>query len=222
MQLVVGLGNPGVAYAATRHNVGFRVLDEMACRRGLSFTRSGNLYAWTEEDSACGKLVLLKPLTYMNLSGSAVLAWAERSGVRLVGVLPAEADTAAVTGGDSGPDGLATTRVILNPIVVCDDLTLPLGSLRIRARGSAGGQKGLAAIIEAVGGQDFPRIRLGIGPQQRSLDPEDWSSYVLQPFAPEEDEVVAALVTCAADAVACLLVAGVQKASTTFNRRGEA
>lgn len=200
MQLVVGLGNPGAEYEATRHNVGYRVLDELARRRGLRFRRETGRYALAEDGTGEDRLVLLKPLTYMNRSGDALRAWAARNGRRVTGRREEEG---------------------LVPVVVCDDLALPLGSLRVRSRGSAGGQKGLASIIGAIGGGEFPRVRLGIAGGRGEVPPEQWSDYVLDPFTAAEEEVVGELVLLAADALETLLAEGPVEAAGRHNRRRE-
>ncbi len=201
MQLVVGLGNPGAVYATTRHNLGFRVLDELVGRWGLAYTMLQNQYAWAEWSTGKGICILLKPLTFMNLSGLALAAWAVRHAQGLSGA------------GDS--EGLV-------PVVVCDDLALPLGAVRIRRRGSAGGQKGLESIVQTLGGQEFPRMRLGIGPRSGSLPPQEWTEYVLQPFPPGEAEVARELVLYAVDALQCLVRDGPEVAAVRFNRGGAA
>lgn len=198
MQLVVGLGNPGPAYAVTRHNLGFRVVDALAGLLNLNFVQEGSLYSATEITPDRDQVVLLKPLTYMNLSGQALLAWSKHHAVALSG----EEEDSGVT-----------------PVVVCDDLALPLGSLRIRSRGSAGGQKGLASLLGVLGSEEIPRVRLGIGPPDSDLVPEAWSEYVLEPFASAELELAEELVTLAADAVIFLLTAGAREAAARFNRR---
>jgi PTH1 family peptidyl-tRNA hydrolase len=198
VNVVVGLGNPGLEYAHTRHNVGFRVVDEIARRYNWRYERQKGRYLWAEGPAAAGPLILLKPLTYMNRSGEALRGWAARQGVRLTGAADA--------------DGLA-------PIVICDDLALPLGSLRIRARGCSGGQKGLESIIRVLGGDMFPRIRLGIAGREGPIPPEQWSDYVLEPFQPEERDAVAELVAYAVEALECLLAEGAQAAASRYNRR---
>jgi PTH1 family peptidyl-tRNA hydrolase len=199
LQLIVGLGNPGVEYESTRHNVGYRVLDELARRLGTRFRRETRQYAQAEVESDGEHLVLLKPLTYMNRSGQALRAWSARTGHR-------------VTGQQAQEEGLV-------PIVVCDDLALPLGSLRIRSRGSAGGQKGLASLIEVLGGQEFPRLRLGIAGGDGVIPPEQWSDYVLEPFTSAEAEAVAELIVLATDALQLLLREGPAAAAARCNRR---
>ena len=144
MKLVVGLGNPGRAYEHTRHNAGWQVLDEFAKRRGAAFRRSWCRPVQTAKTAleGAGNLLLVKPLTYMNLSGN---------------VLPAL----------MRPGGLAAKDLI----VVADDVNLPLGQLRIRARGSAGGHNGLKSVIASLGTEEFVRVRVGVGEQEegRSL-----------------------------------------------------
>jgi len=182
----MGLGNPGARYASTRHNIGFRVCEELAARLRAVFAP-----AWPEYRAAVvGDLTLLEPLTYMNRSGDALAAWRDRAG---------------------HPDAL--------PVVVCDDLHLPLGSLRIRERGGAGGQNGLESVLAAVGHEDVARVRLGVGPRTGAVPPEAWADYVLEPFAADEQDAVADLVGRAADAVLCLLESGVQAAASRHNWR---
>ncbi len=203
MQLVLGLGNPGPLYARTRHNVGFRCLEAVAARLGWSFAEAGPAYRSAVGAGPGGPLTLLLPLTYMNRSGDALVAWSAATG-RRVGVPR-----------DGEPD-------VLVPIVVCDDLHLPLGSLRIRGGGGDGGQQGLASVLRAAGGQDVPRLRLGVGPAAGAVPPADWAAYVLAPFAPAEETAVAEMVGCGAEALLCLLEHGWRTASERYNRRGDA
>ena len=203
MQLVVGLGNPGLRYAATRHNVGFGVVDALASRWGAAFRTEPHCLVAAAAGPA-GPVTLLKPLTFMNRSGDAVVAWADRRGVAVSGLTPAMAS--------------AEAEPPISPVVVCDDLALPLGSLRIRQRGSAGGQKGLASVIAAVGGECLPRVRLGIAGGDQILAPEQWSAYVLAPFTPDEQSVAAELIVRAAEAVILLLAEGPVVAAATYNR----
>ncbi len=203
MQLVVGLGNPGPRYAATRHNLGFGVVDALATRWGAVFRTEPHYLAATAAGPA-GPVTLLKPLTYMNRSGEAVVAWADGRGVAVSGLPPATATDEA--------------EPPIVPVVVCDDLALPLGSLRIRAQGSAGGQKGLASVIAAVGGDCLPRVRLGIAGCDQIVAPEQWSDYVLAPFTEDEQSTVADLISRAAAAVVLLLAEGPGVAAETYNR----
>jgi peptidyl-tRNA hydrolase, PTH1 family len=184
--LVAGLGNPGERYAGTRHNIGFLVVDELAGRLSGKWRRSLRFHAWMSEGTLGGmRALLVKPLTYMNESGDAV--------GRILRYRGAE------------PDRLA---------VVLDDADLPLGRLRIRARGSSGGHRGLLSIIQAVGSEDFVRIRVGIG---RETDGRGLVDYVLASFSPEEREIVDGAIERAAEAVVCVMESGVEAAMNAFN-----
>ena len=190
--LIVGLGNPGREYSASRHNVGFRVVEALARAHGLAFSRRQGTRSFVAQGMAAGSpLVLAKPQTFMNLSGKAV-----GSLVRLLGVLPERL------------------------LVIYDDLDLPLGRVRLRPDGSSGGHKGMRSIIEALGTQAFPRLRVGIDRPPGSMDPAE---YVLLPFAPQELSLVAEAIQTAADAVECWLSAGIVDAMGRYNQpaRGE-
>jgi PTH1 family peptidyl-tRNA hydrolase len=206
VQLVLGLGNPGERYAATRHNVGFRCVEEVARRLGLAFGEVTSTYRAAVGEGPGGRLTLLEPLTYMNRSGLAVLDWSQRTGLPVV---------------DPGqpPDLQDPGASPVVPVVVCDDLHLPLGSIRIRPGGSDGGQNGLASVLEAVATTAVPRLRLGVGPAEGELDPADWADYVLQPFAASEQEQVDGLVTRASDALLDLIEFGPAEAAARHNRR---
>lgn len=169
MRLIVGLGNPGRRYNGTRHNVGFEVVAELARRHGLGAAREKFQGEIVEARIANRKTLLLCPLTYMNESGASVQPTRDFYKLEL--------------------DQL---------IVVCDDFQLPVARLRFRARGSAGGQKGLQNVIRRLGSQEFPRLRIGVGP----LPPErDVSAFVLSRFAPEDREAIDLAVKRAADAL---------------------
>lgn len=199
MQLIIGLGNPGPRYARTRHNMGFLCLEALAREHGLAFgpIRAGCMAA---AGAIAGRdVVLLKPLTYMNRSGEAVAAWLRREGPE-GGVAPDP---------DTGPPA---------PLAIVDDIALPLGALRLRARGSAGGHNGLASLERVLGGEGYPRLRLGVGPEG-SLDPADWADYVLEDFADQERERVDDLAEYGAAAVAAFLAHGLDVAGGRFNRR---
>jgi PTH1 family peptidyl-tRNA hydrolase len=170
MRLAIGIGNPGAAYADTRHNLGFLVLDELARRHGLSWSkRWSSLAADWPQAPGDGTVVLLKPQTFVNASGEAVQAAAAFYKIPLSEIL-----------------------------VVVDDLNLPLGTLRLRASGSAGGHNGLRDIEERLG-PGYPRLRLGIG--QAALGAGAQIGHVLGSFAPHEQEAVRAMVVRAADGV---------------------
>ena len=187
MRIVVGLGNPGREYAQTRHNVGFMVVDELA-RRGAAEGPRKKFRAELFEGVLAGqKVVLLKPQTFMNLSGRSVreaVAWYR---------LPAE-----------------------DLLVVQDDLDLPFGGLRLRARGTAGGHNGVASVVASLGTTEVPRLKIGIG--RGRADPE---SYVLARFSPEQERELPDLIVQAADAVELWLAEGIVASMNRVNRRVE-
>ena len=185
MKLVVGLGNPGSKYQGTRHNVGFMVAALLAQQAGGEKPKS-RFDADTVEISLAGERVLLVcPLTYMNLSGKSVLA------ARDFYKIPND-----------------------SILVVCDDFHLPLGRLRLRPGGSAGGQKGLQNIIQRLGTQQIPRLRLGIGPVPGSWNPAD---FVLGKFTKDQQTEVELMVAQAAEAVRFWCQGGMQAAMNRFN-----
>jgi len=170
MKLAVGLGNPGRKYQGTRHNIGFAVIAELAKRLGAGRPKEKFHGELVEAELEGERLLLLGPLTYMNNSGTSVLA------ARDYFALPNE-----------------------SLLVICDDLNLPLAKLRFRPGGSAGGHKGLADIIDRLGAEEFPRLRIGIG-----SPPEHWDAtdFVLARFAEPERPEIEQAVSAAADAVA--------------------
>ena len=184
--LVAGLGNPGREYAATRHNVGFLVADELARRYGGSWRSkfSGDL-SEVRVDGA--RVALLKPQTYMNLSGRSVQPAARFFKVE--------------------PDAL---------LVVHDEVDLEPGRLQLRAGGGLAGHNGLRSVAQALGSQEFLRLRVGVGRPQRG-DPRPVADVVLDPFDAHED--VDGLVARAADAVEALLAAVLADAQPRFNER---
>ena len=186
--MVVGLGNPGRAYKATRHNAGWMVLDEFASRRGAAFHKAAFRPVETATASldGAGNLLLVKPLTYMNESGTVLPALMRKNGVE--------------------PKDL---------VVVLDDVSLPLGKLRIRAGGSAGGHHGLESVIEHGGSPDIPRLRVGILTEKR--EGRDLKDYVLEPVGQEELQLLRESVARAADALECLLAKGIDTAMNTYN-----
>ncbi len=188
MKLIAGLGNPGRQYADSRHNVGFVVVDELARRWRSDAPRfearvQGEL---GRVERGGQSVLLLKPMTYMNLSGQSVsAAWRYYK--------------------------LAQTDVL----VIYDDLDLPVGQLRVRAGGSAGGHKGLADILRHFGSEQVARIRIGIGKVDRTATVE----HVLGRFAPDERDTIQAALGQAADAAECWLAEGIDAAMNRFNRR---
>jgi PTH1 family peptidyl-tRNA hydrolase len=185
VKLVVGLGNPGPQYRDTPHNVGFRVADELAARwRVESQWRLDWDSMWVRSGPGPSAVLLLKPQTYMNLSGPAVQQAAAYFQIALPDVL-----------------------------VVVDDVALPLGRLRARRGGSAGGHNGLRSVIQHLG-TDFPRLRIGVG---RGESDADLSNYVTGRFPPGVRAEVEAAVLRAADASEVFLADGIERVMNVFN-----
>ena len=184
--LLVGLGNPGEKYENTRHNVGFQVIDELAERQGKPVQRL-KFKALTALLTISGeKVLVMKPVTYMNLSGEAVRPAADFYKI------PPE-------------------RIL----VVSDDVALPAGRLRIRAKGSAGGHNGLKNIIQHLGTDQFPRIRIGVG--EKPSPDYDLADWVLGRPQGEDRQAVDAAIRRAADAVECILAQGLERGMGKFN-----
>ena len=182
--IIVGLGNPGPEYAQTRHNVGFWCVDRLASDHSIAFSRHRSTLIG--EGVIDGhRVVLAKPRTFMNRSGEAVVYLLARYRV--------------------SPQEL---------LVVYDDMDLPVGKIRLRPSGSAGGHKGMKSITESVGTQDFPRLRFGIG---RAPEGSDAVEYVLGTMPAEEDEAANAAVLRIVEAVAGVLNEGVSAAMNRFN-----
>jgi len=185
MKLVVGLGNPGAKYKGTRHNVGFEVAARLAAKFASSPPRAKFQGEIVEATVAGNKALLLTPLTYMNASGASVLA--TRDFYRIENQ---------------------------NILVVCDDFALPLGKLRLRAKGSSGGQNGLDDILRRLGTDELPRLRIGVGPLPAGWDA---AGFVLGRFANEEQPEIAAAIERAADAAAIWLEQGLGAAMNRYN-----
>jgi PTH1 family peptidyl-tRNA hydrolase len=188
MKLIVGLGNPGREYEMTRHNLGFMLIDRLFTLGGGRRFRSESSAKVAEVTLAGQRVLLAKPQTYMNLSGDAVRPLLDRYG-------------------EGQPANL---------LVASDDVALPFGMIRVRARGSAGGQKGLKSIIERVGTQEFARVRLGVKPDH-PLD--DLSKFVLAPIRNRDREQLDETLERAVDAVTVILAEGVGRAMARFNER---
>jgi len=187
MKMIVGLGNPGYEYQLTPHNLGFMAVDRLARECDLELT-----HREAQALTACAwiegqQVMLAEPQTYMNLSGMAVARLAEKYGVE-----------------------------VSDLIVLVDDVDLPLGSLRIRPRGSAGGHKGLKSVMGALGSGDFVRVRMGIRPDEPI---EDMVAYVLTRFRPVDLRIVDEMVNQASEALHLILKEGTQTAMNRFNRR---
>ena len=184
--LVVGLGNPGEKYENTRHNVGFLTVDELAERARVPVQKLKHRALTNTLEVGSVKVLLMKPVTYMNLSGEAV--------------------------------GEAARFYKLPPervLVISDDVSLPVGKLRIRKGGSAGGHNGLKSIIQHLGTDQFPRIKVGVG--QKPHPDYDMADWVLSKFAVEDLKTITEAIRKAADAVECLIQEGPDKAMNRFN-----
>lgn len=185
MRLVVGLGNPGRKYQGTRHNVGFEVLAALARKYATGPVRGKFEGEVSEVIQGDCRALLLCPLTYMNRSGASVRAAYDFYKLQLPQLL-----------------------------VVCDDFNLPLGKLRFRAAGSAGGQKGLADIIQRLGSDEFARLRIGIGAPPADWDPVD---YVLSRFRDDERELMEASIQQAVRGVSDWMTQGVEHCMNHYN-----
>ena len=185
MKIVVGLGNPGDKYDGTRHNVGFDVLAELGRRWGAGKPKVRFEAAVAEIACDAGKLLLVAPQTFMNLSGRSVQQFVRFFQTELTDVL-----------------------------VVCDDLNLNVGQLRLRASGSAGGQKGLQSILTCLGSEAVPRLRLGIGRPPTNFDAAD---YVLSRFRKDELDQMDGVIVRAASAVEIWVSGGISVAMNQFN-----
>lgn len=183
--LIIGLGNPGREYKDNRHNIGFMLIDRLAVRIDARGIKLQSKAIVTSGFYEERKLILAKPQTYMNLSGQSV------QGLLHFYKIPSE-----------------------NLMVAHDDLDLPLGTIRIRPGGGAGGQRGMASTIERLGTKDFPRLRLGIGRPPGRMAPAD---YVLQNFSRAEMLIVSETLDRAADAVLTFITEGLNAAMNRFN-----
>ena len=184
--IVVGLGNPGKEYERTRHNAGFRAIDILAEKLGVRIDKLKfqGLYCQTNYNGS--KIFLLKPQTYMNLSGRSVLQL-------------------------SAYFNVPPQRII----VMFDDISLEPGRLRLRADGSAGGHNGIKSIIQEVGSQAFPRVKIGVGAKP---NPEyDLADWVLSTFSASEEKALGPALERAADAALCIIDKGCAEAANRFN-----
>ncbi len=194
MKVILGLGNPGRQYEATRHNVGWWVLDHLADVWHFDgWKRDGE--AMVSTASVGGSRVrLIKPLTYMNLSGSVLKNYLRRPFW-------------------TPPKDL---------LVIVDDVALPVGRFRIRARGSAGGHNGLRSVGTALGNQEYPRLRIGVGPtEERKNIYEDLADFVLAPFARDEREDILGLMPKLNSSVETWIREGTEGAMNSHNRDGD-
>jgi PTH1 family peptidyl-tRNA hydrolase len=187
-KLIVGLGNPGLIYAASRHNIGFAVLKSLAGSLKIIFKRDSSVSALVANKKLFQQdLVLALPQTYMNLSGQAVGALLKKFKVKAQ-----------------------------NLLVVCDDLDLELGKMKIRPQGSSGGQRGIKSIIEQLGTQDFSRLRIGIG---RPPGSQDAAKYVLSGFLRKEKTAVKHMEEEAVSCCISWVESGIEKTMNMFNKK---
>lgn len=184
--LIVGLGNPGKQYERTRHNAGFRAIDLLSNQLGCKIDKGKfqGLYGQTTYQGF--KLFLLKPQTFMNLSGRSVLQL-------------------------SAYYNIPPQRII----VLFDDISLEPGRLRVRADGSAGGHNGIKSIIQELGSQDFPRVKIGVGAKPHAE--QDLADWVLSAFSASEEKDLSAALPHAGDAALCIMEHGVPEAANRFN-----
>jgi len=183
VKLIVGLGNPGIEYQHTPHNLGFEVVDCIANDCGVEIRNRQCKALTARTEIGSGPVLLVKPETFMNLSGTAVRELVEKYEIKI------ETDL----------------------IAIYDELDLPLGTIRIRERGSSAGHNGMKSIIGSLGTQEFLRIRLGIAPETR----------ILKPFRKSQRKVADEMIATAADAVEMILKEGVAAAMNRFNRKAE-
>ena len=187
MKLIVGLGNPEAQYNGTRHNIGFDVVESIAASFGAGFSRGKGKYLSAKLIHKRQSVILIKPMTYMNLSGHAVVA------------------------------AMNFYKIERNDIIViCDDLNLPSGSIRIRSKGSAGGQNGLKHIIECLGSEEFARMRIGIRLEEQPLS--SFSSFVLGKFSEEEKTVMSKVLPVSGDAAMDFAINGIEHAMNNYNK----
>ncbi len=183
--LIAGLGNPGRIYRQNRHNVGFMVVEHLAEKSGIKLGKVQSRAITGAGDWEGKKLLLVKPQTYMNLSGESISSLMKYYKI-----------------------------LVAHLMVIHDDMDLPLGLIRIRASGGAGGQKGMTSIINCLGSQEFPRMRIGIGRPPGQMQAAD---YVLEDFLPGEKTILDEVKDRAIDAIRVFLTLGINQAMTQFN-----
>ena len=194
MKVVLGLGNPGPDYERTRHNVGWWAVDHLADVWRFDGWRKDGQSRVATGSIAGSRVRLVKPQTYMNLSGAVLKPYTRR-------------------------ENWSAARDLL---VVVDEAALPIGSFRIRARGSSGGHNGLKSVEGALGSQDYARLRIGVGPEDPSRRRGDLADYVLGDFGKREAKIVAELLPTLTELVECWLKDGPEVAMNKFNKLGKA
>ncbi|MCK4308511.1 MAG: aminoacyl-tRNA hydrolase [Candidatus Atribacteria bacterium] len=190
MKIVVGLGNPGLKYEFTRHNIGFRIIDSLAQDIGIEFKKVKSYYSLISRGKINNhKIMLAKPQTFMNLSGRATSKIVSYYKISFSDLL-----------------------------IVYDDLNLELGQIRIRKRGTAGGHKGMESIIQYLGNEDIPRLRVGVGGSLFNFN-LDCVSYVLSVFEVEEREKVKGVITLSTEAIKSIIKNGFEEAMRKYNKK---
>lgn len=187
MKFIVGLGNPGLEYRSTKHNIGFAVVKLLAKANGIKINKTAQFSVFGRGKIDGEDAVLILPQTYMNLSGKAI-----------------------------GELFNKLIKDIGDLMVVCDDINLELGKIRLKKQGSSGGHKGLESIIRTIGRDDFARLRVGIATEAHR---GDITNYVLTPFKRKEMRNVSHAISLAADTAACMVKHGIDKAMSKFNKR---
>ena len=183
----MGLGNPESQYAGTRHNIGFCAAETLADSFGAKFGKGKGKYLGAKITHRKEQIIIIKPMTYMNLSGHAVIA------------------------------AMNFYKIGRNDIlVICDDLNLPSGSIRLRAKGSAGGQNGLKHIIESLGSEEFARLRIGIRVEEQPLS--SFSSFVLGKLSENERAVMEKILPVCRDAALDFAINGIEHAMNHYNK----
>jgi PTH1 family peptidyl-tRNA hydrolase len=191
MKLIVGLGNPGKTYAHNRHNAGFRCLNYFARLHSIRFDHRQCRARVVLAEVRGEKLLLAKPRTFVNLSGDSVACLVRKHEITLNDLL-----------------------------IIYDDLDLPLGKIRLRQSGGSGGHKGMNSIISALGSEDFPRIRVGIGRPQGEKQPVSEDAivnYVLSDFSRQEEAIIKPVIVTVAEAIDCFLTQEIEAAMSKFN-----
>ncbi len=191
MKIIVGLGNPGRIYAHNRHNAGFRCLNYFARLHSIRFDHRQCRARISIGEIGGEKLLLAKPMTFVNLSGNPVACLVHKHDIPLSDLL-----------------------------VIYDDLDLPLGKIRLRQSGGSGGHKGMNSIISVLGSEDFPRIRVGIGrPQseEQSISEDAIVNYVLSDFSRQEEAIIKPVIATVSEAIDCFLSQGIEAAMSKFN-----
>lgn len=184
--MIVGLGNPGINYSDTRHNIGYKVIEKLAAKRKLKFENISNNYALAKGKTESSVFSLLLPLTYMNLSGLAVSEFHSKFDFNFQDML-----------------------------VVCDDINLPIGKIRLRSKGSHGGHNGLLSIINEINTIEFPRLRIGI---RNRFEKDKQVEYVLSPFSEDEKPIIDSSIDKAVEICDHFIMGGLKTALEYFSK----